>query len=584
MAAQQTVLEILIQAVDESAAALTGATNNLKQVGQEAISAGVQVGIAGAALTAAYGGIVESAANVQESQDGLKQAVTDAMEGATTSTASYATQVNFLQDKINGYKASIAEATATLNTNTGSTDKSAASHAKAAADIATDQANILKYQQQLDILTNSQNLNGQSAEEITAKLEDQATANVSLGFSVADSTASLMQAFTATKNVSEAMDVNSAAMDLARAKNIDLGTATNQVILAMNGQGRALATYGIQIKDGLSGMEALNAVQAAVNGQAQAFAGTLSGQLAVAMQSFNKLVSDIGTTQLPLLNGLLQTIVKIIDAVDNWTQGHQKLTETVLIFVGVLGGLLTLLGTLLVTLGTLAVIVAILGAPFLLLIGLIALLAAVIIANWKNLSDDIQAIWTVVVNFFVQAWTTIRNTATNALTALSNLIGSTLSGIQGIWNTVWTAVSTFFDNIWNGIKTSAEAAIDYIMSKVQGFVSWAQGILGPILGAINAVGSAASVFGKGVASVVSSAASVLNVHDAIITPGGQVIQTDPADYLFATKTPGSLGGGSGNITININGGSYLDQGGAKMIGDALAKSIVQQMKTRNYAL
>jgi hypothetical protein len=41
-----------------------------------------------------------------------------------------------LQAKIDGYKASIAEATAILETNTGSTNKSAAAHQKAAADIA----------------------------------------------------------------------------------------------------------------------------------------------------------------------------------------------------------------------------------------------------------------------------------------------------------------------------------------------------------------------------------------------------------------------------------------------------------------
>ncbi len=275
MAASQTVLEILIQAVDESAAALKGAQNNLKQVGQEAISTGVEIGAIGATLTAAYGGVVDSAAQVQESQDNLHQAVVDAMQGASQSTGAYSTQVQFLKDKIDGYKATIQSATATLDTNTGSAEKSAAAHAKAAAAIATAQVNMEKYQQQLDLLTNSQDLVGDSVDDITAKLDAQAESNVSLGFSIADSTRSLSQAFTATKNMSEAMQVNQAAMDLARAKNIDLATATNQVILAMNGQGRALATYGIQIKDGLSGMSALEAVQGAVNGQAQAYADTL---------------------------------------------------------------------------------------------------------------------------------------------------------------------------------------------------------------------------------------------------------------------------------------------------------------------
>ncbi len=57
--AAQSVLEIIIQAVDESAAALETAQTNLKEVGQNALATGAQVGIAGAALTAAYGGVVD---------------------------------------------------------------------------------------------------------------------------------------------------------------------------------------------------------------------------------------------------------------------------------------------------------------------------------------------------------------------------------------------------------------------------------------------------------------------------------------------------------------------------------------------
>lgn len=39
------------------------------------------------------------------------------------------------------------------------------------------------------------------------------------------------------------------------------------------------------------------------------------------------------------------------------------------------------------------------------------------------------------------------------------------------------------------------------------------------------------------------------VQDAIIAPGGKVITTHPDDYLIATKTPGSLGGGTTEVRI-----------------------------------
>ena len=574
MAASQSVLEILITAVDESAAALEGTQNNLKEVADSAISTGVQVGLAGAALSAVYGGVVDSAAKVQESQDGLHQAVVDAMAGAENATTSYATQVTFLQDKINGYKASIASAQATLDTHTGSVIKSAAAHEAAAAKIATDTLNIAKYQAQLDIMKNSEQLAGESVDEVTAKLEDQADSNVSLGFALSDSNASLMQAFTATKNVNEAMQVNAAAMDLARAKNIDLGTATNQVILAMNGQGRALATYGIQIKDGLSGMEALNAVQGAVNGQAQAYAATLSGQLAVAMQSFNKLLSDMGNTQLPMLTQLLQVIVKVIDTVDSWTQKHQKLTETVLVFIGVLGVLLTVIGTLMVAFGTVTLIVLAIGGPFTLLIGLVALLASVIIANWSALSADIQAIWTMLKTFFTTTWGLIKNVFTTSL-----------NDIKSAWNTAWTDMSNFLSTIWGQIESTVKNSINTLITVINAFING--------LDALHISLPSISIPGTKLSTpAINLGFTIPNIP--MLADGGFV--TSPTLALIGEAGPeaviplsrmgagGQVGGGGTAITVNIQGGIFpADQSAIKQIGDMLAKTIVQNIRVQNYA-
>jgi len=572
MGASQSILEILIQAVDESAAALEGAQNNLQQVGQSAIAAGVQIGLVGAALTAAYGGIVYAAAGVQSSQASLQQAVSDAMTGASQSTSSYATQVAFLQDKINGYKASIDVANAALDKNTGTTEAVAAAHAKAAADIATDQANMAKYQEQLDLLTNSQALNGQSAAGITSQLEEQADANISLGFSVEESTQSLMQAFTATKSVSEALQVNSAAMDLARAKNIDLGTATNQVILAMEGQGRALATYGIQIKDGLSGMQALQAVQGAVTGQAQAYAATLSGSLAVAMQSFNKLIEDMGSTQLPILTQFLGMLVRIIDAVDNWTQKHQKLTETIILFVGILGGVLTLLGSLLVTLGTLAIVVALLGGPFTLLIGLVALLAAVIIANWQTLVNDMIAIWQLIELYLGEAWTWMKDLFTNSI-----------ADVQKVWNGAWQGLSDFLTSIWATIKNTVKSGFNEIITAINGFINALDSLhinIPAITVPGTKIGTPAIDLGFNIPDIPMLAAGGIVYNPVLAMIGEQ----GPEAVVPLSSFGGAGGYGGGQpIVININGGIFpADQSTIKQIGDMLAKAIVNQIRVSNY--
>jgi hypothetical protein len=57
--------------------------------------------------------------------------------------------------------------------------------------------------------------------------------------------------------------------------------------------------------------------------------------------------------------------------------------------------------------------------------------------------------------------------------------------------------------------------------------------------------------------------------------------------LSAFNGGGSLGGGGsggfgGGINIYIQGGSYLDQGGAQQIADALASSIGRQLKLKNF--
>jgi exonuclease VII small subunit len=609
MAASQSILEIIIQAVDEASQELSNVANGLDATGQNALSAqeqlrtygeametaGAELAVTGGAITAFYGTIVDSAAKVQESSDSLKVSVEDIVDAANQgaeSNGAYSTQVAFLTDKINGLKATIAEATASLDTHTGSVEKSAAAHEKAAATIATAQANIQKYQQQLDLLTASQDLVGASADDIVTKFENEARANTDLGFSIDVSEASMKNLFAATKSVPDALAAYQTAMDLARAKQEDLGTATQQVIMAMQGQGRALIGVGITIKDGLSGMQALSAIQGVVGGQAQAYSQTLAGQMTIALQNINKLFSDMGQTQLPMLTSLFEIINKIIVAVDNWVTAHPKLTEIILVFIGVLGVMLTILGTIIAVAGAVALALAgglsaaFIGIASAVAVGVAAIVAlgVAMVANWNYIKDNMQAAWQIIAATSTTLWTTIKNTVSNALTWISNLVMGTLSSIQNAWNTVWTAVSTFFTNIWEGIKGAAEAAIDYIMSKVQGFINWASAVLGPILGAINAVGSAVSAFGHGIASAVGVAANVIGVHDAIITPSGQVIQSDPADYLFATKNPGNLAGGrGGSVNVFIQGGNYLDQSGARMIGDALAKTIVQQIKLRNYA-
>lgn len=276
-----TTLSIIVQAIDEATAELQGIFNDVttqSQTAQQAVTElGTQMTIAGAAMagigatiTGAFNQIVGAASSQQEAQSALATTVANqvslANQGASAD-AGAASEKQFLIDKVNSYQAAIMKANADLQNYSGTTATVNARHAAAAAALATAQDNLAKYQGQLQQLENQQGLVGQSATALTAALTATAQSGVALGFGFTDSINAMKTLFTETGNVKESQQAFSAAMDLARFKDEDLSTATQQVEMALQGQGRSLATLGIQIKDGLTPMQALQALQSQLPGR-----------------------------------------------------------------------------------------------------------------------------------------------------------------------------------------------------------------------------------------------------------------------------------------------------------------------------
>ena len=72
--------------------------------------------------------------------------------------------------------------------------------------------------------------------------------------------------------------------------------------------------------------------------------------------------------------------------------------------------------------------------------------------------------------------------------------------------------------------------------------------------------------------------SKVSVDDAIITPSGQVIKTNPKDYIIATQNPSSLVGSGSGTVVNINGGTYLSEDVAESIGDMIINRLQSQLR------
>ena len=349
---------------------------------------------------------------------------------------------------------------------------------------------------------------GKSSDAVRAQIIGASKAFVQLGFDDEDAAKSMAILFQRTNDAGEAIKLSGLAADLARAKHLDLETATKLVSLALSGQGRALLQYGIKIKDAATPLEALATLQEKIGGQAVAFAGTFEGHMEALKATTDNLRESIGNAFLPVLTSFLEKITPIIEHVTAWIEANPKLSETILIAGGIIAGLVAVVGTLGILLPAVIAGFTLLTGPVglaVLAIGALIAVGAALILNWQTIKDNVVIMWSVVKDTTISAWTAIKD---------------------------------FFTGLWDDIKGIFKGAYDYIMNLIQ-----------PLISAVNSVRGAVSSIISGAGSAISSVGSFLGVHDAIIAPGGRVITTDPADYLIATKNPGGLGG----VTVNVYG-------------------------------
>ncbi|OLY92294.1 hypothetical protein SAMN05444008_11560 [Cnuella takakiae] len=111
-------------------------------------------------------------------------------------------------------------------------------------------------------------------------------------------------------------DLMPVIIDFAAKQRITLEESASVVIKALEGNGKALKDYGIDIKDAETTTERFNVVMtdlaSKVEGAGEAFQNTAAGGVAEARQQFDNLKEDIGTQLIPVLATLLGWLNKII--------------------------------------------------------------------------------------------------------------------------------------------------------------------------------------------------------------------------------------------------------------------------------
>ena len=137
---------------------------------------------------------------------------------------------------------------------------------------------------------------------------------------------------------------------------------------------------------------------------------------------------------------------------------------------------------------------------------------------WEYLKESFSNIWTKISKGFSDLWDMIRKPFLIMITGLIDGVNAAIKAMQ----------------FWEKDKTKLKDTIQW------GYEYDSQG-----------------VFGKRVynSQGLYSISPEQKVNDAIITKTGQVIKTDPQDYIFAMKQPQKLASsasGGGTYTININ--------------------------------
>ena len=119
------------------------------------------------------------------------------------------------------------------------------------------------------------NIDATEAERVA--IEGVIQSRTRLGFSDDEQRDSLAKLVAVTKDANQALAVQAIAMDFARLKGVDLGTASEILGKVWGGNVGILTRYGIQLAKGTSGTQALAAVQAMAANQATAWANTSEG-------------------------------------------------------------------------------------------------------------------------------------------------------------------------------------------------------------------------------------------------------------------------------------------------------------------
>lgn len=308
---------------------------------------------------------------------------------------------------------------------------------------------------------------GVDFEKTTSAIEAAAAATVKFGFDDEDAAVSIAQLYQRTGDLTKAVQLNVIAMDLSRAKNIDLLSASKMVGMVLSGNAKLLKQYGIELDDTKTPLEALDELQRKVTGSAQEFSNTFNGQIATLKIQLANLTENLGGQFLPLLTSLAtQANYFIENVLPVWIEKTQEITKWLqdhqIVIYAVAGAIAGALAPAIISMG-IAFVTAI---PGIIAAG-VALTVA--FAPWI-LGGALIGAFIAGIVWIVQNWSMISQKATEIFGNIANTITSKVEFIKSVTLNIFESLRTGLTDIWNGILSTIKGAINGIISAVNGMI------------------------------------------------------------------------------------------------------------------
>lgn len=372
-------------------------------------------------------------------------------------------------------------------------------------------------------------------------------------------------------NVADAQGALSLATDISAGTGKDLGSVSEALMKAANGQTGALGRLGIETKDGAGKAKSLDQIMGDLSdtfkGQAAGAADTAAGRARGASIAFGELQETIGTGLLPVIAELApilstvagflaenaQWVVPLVGAFAAWSLAVSIATTAQAAFGITLG----------ISVGWIALIAV-----------AIAAIAILIVKNWDTIKAATQAAWDFVLGIVQGVWNWIKDNWPVLLAVITGPIGAAVLIIVRNWDTIKGAAVAVWDwinNTWHQltdiIAAPIQAAKDLVSTAFGLMTSAAQGVFDGVKGIFDKF---AGIF-ENIVSAVSTA--IGKVVDAIVAPINAVIKIwnglefkipEISIPEFDTHIPGvgKVGGGSvGGMTIGFPDLPTLAAGG-----------------------